>query len=248
MGIGGAFSAFGRGVSLLFSNPSLWPLAALPALVAMAASFLGFYLATHHGTDLFNLLWAEPENMILHIFWAIFAFIFKLASVLLVLFITPWLVMLLGLPLCEPLAAKADEILGGQPVEGSFWGDIGKTLVTTLSLVSLGLMGTVLFFFIGMIPLVGLFVGPFVFLVWTPMFLGFDLLDGNLARRQLNFRQKFDVAMSNKLTTITVGLIGAALLSVPVLNLVGLPIAVLMGVVAVRELEEAGRIGGSPTS
>ncbi len=248
MGIGGAFSAFGRGVNLLFSNPSLWVLAALPAVVAMAASFLGFYLVNQYGVEIFNLIWAEPENFILHFFWAIFAFFFRIASVLLTLLVTPWLVMLLGLPLCEPLAAKVDEILGGQPVDGTFWGDIAKTLATTLGIVAVGLTGAVLFFFLGLIPIIGFVMGPFVIFVWTPMFLGFDLFDSSLSRRQLAFRQKIDLVTSNKLMTITVGLIATALLSIPVLNLVGLPVAVVMGVVAVKQLEDAGRIGGPPTT
>jgi len=248
MGIGGAFSAFGRGVNLLFSNPTLWALAALPAVVAMGASFLGLYVATQYGTEIFNLIWSEPSNFILHIIWAIFEFIFRLASVLLTLLITPWLVMLLGLPLCEPLAAKVDELLGGKPVDGTFWGDIAKTLATTLGVVGVGLAGTVLFFFLGLIPIVGFVMGPFVLFVWTPMFLGFDLFDGSLSRRQLVFRQKLDLVMSHKLLTITVGLIGTTLLAIPVLNLVGLPIAVVTGVVTVRQLEEAGRIGGAPTA
>jgi CysZ protein len=243
MGVGGAFSAFGRGVSLLFSTPSLWPLAALPAIMAMMASFLGFYLASHYGVEIFNLIWAEPENFILHFFWAIFAFFFKVASVLLTLFITPWLVMLLGLPLCEPLAAKVDELLGGKPVEGSFWGDIAKTLLTTGAIAIIGLTGTVFFFALGLIPLLGIVVGPFVYFVWTPAFLGFDLFDSGLARRQFSFRQKLDLVMANKLMTITVGLIGVACFSIPVVNLVGLPVAVITGVVAVRQLEEAGQLG-----
>lgn len=246
MGISGAFSAFGRGLSLLFANPSLWALAALPAIVAVGASFLGFYLATTYGVELFSLLWAEPENFILHFFWAIFAFIFRVASVLLTLLITPWLVMLLGLPLCEPLAAKVDEMLGGKPVEGTFWGDIGKTLVTTGGLAVVGLSGALVLFALGIVPLIGFVTGPFVFFVWTPAFLGFDLFDSGLARRQFKFRQKLDLVMANKLMTLTVGLMAMALLSFPILNFVGLPVAVVTGVVAVRQLEEAGRLGAAP--
>jgi len=247
MGIGNAFSAFGLGVSLLFANRSLWPLAALPALVAMLASFLGLHLAFEYGADIFNFIWAEPQNAILHVIWAIFQSIFRVASVVLTLLLTPWLVMLLGLPLCGPLAAKVDEILGGKPVDGSFWADIAKTLTTTLGILAVGLAGTVLFFLLGFIPIVGFLVGPFVFFVWTPMFLGFDLFDSTLSRRQLPFREKVDLVLANKAMTITVGLLGTALLSVPVLNLLGLPVAVVMGVGAVRELEEKGRIDGAQT-
>jgi uncharacterized protein involved in cysteine biosynthesis len=139
-------------------------------------------------------------------------------------------------------------MLGGNPVEGTFWGDIGKTLLTTGGVAIVGLSGALVFLVLGLVPIVGFVTGPFVIFVWTPAFLGFDLLDSSLARRQFGFRRKLDLVMANKLMSITIGLIGMALLSFPILNFVGLPVAVVTGVVAIRQLEEAGQLGAVPAA
>ena len=156
--------------------------------------------------------------------------------------LTPWLVMLLGLPLCEPLAARADAILGGQEVKGTFFGDIMASLRTTLGLTLVGIAGSIGLFLLGLIPGVGLLTGPFMALVWTPLFLCFDLCDSSLARRQLRFRQKVNAVLKRPFSSISMGLTGSVLLAVPLINLFGLPIAVLAGVIRVRDLEERGEL------
>ena len=229
-----------QGLGIILSSPRMLALALVPALVTLGVSILGGWLAAHFSAELLVSLWPEPSSWLLYPLWWLVSLVLELASVLLAVLITPWLVMLVGLPLCEPLSAAIDEHLGGTSVKGTFWGEIARTLTATLGITLLGLSGAIAFLLLGLIPGVGLLTTPFVALVWTPSFLAFDLCDSPLARRQLGFRQKLGVLRSRPFTTISIGLTGTLLLSIPVLNLIGLPVAVAMGVVAMRTVEKAG--------
>lgn len=231
-----------RGARMLAEHRSLIPLALLPAGVACLLSFIGVWAAFRFG-DVTAAIWPDaPESTLLYVLWWIGGTLTQLAAALGALIITPWLVMLVGLPLCGPLAEKADELLGGAPSDGGFWADIVGALRSTAGMTTLGLVGAIVFFLLGLIPVIGLVTTPFVTLVWTPLFLCFDLYDPVLARRQYGFRRKLRVISGRPFTGISVGLTGMALMSIPVVNLFGLPVAVLGGVAAVHELERAGRL------
>lgn len=233
-------SAALRALGVMFKHPSLFALAAIPAVVTLLLSAFAVWLAVSHGADALTWLWPEPDGGIAGFFWSVIAWVLRLGSAALSVFITPWLVMLVGFPLCEPLAVKVDTLLGGRPVAGTFKAEMVKALTATLGITAIGLAGSVVFFVLGLIPGVALFTTPFVAFVWTPLFLAFDLFDGSLSRRQLGFRQKLRFVTGRFVTALSVGLVGTALIAVPVLNLVGLPVAVVMAVIVVREREKAG--------
>ena len=70
----------------------------------------------------------------------------------------------------------------------------------------------------------GIFTVAFATFVWTPLFLAFDAMDPSLGRRQLEWKQKKAVITGNFTTSVSLGLTGTLLLSVPPLNLLGLPV------------------------
>jgi len=230
-----------RALGLIARHPSLVMLVAIPAAVAMVISIVAVWLSIAYGGDVLTWMWAEPTGWTSYI-WAVFNWFFRLSTAALSLFITPWLVMLLGFPLCEPLAMKIDGLIGGQAVAGSLAGELAKALTATIGVTLLGLAGAVAFFILGLIPGVALITVPFVMFVWTPLFLAFDLFDGALSRRQLGFRKKLRFISGSWLSAISVGLTGTILVAVPLLNLVGLPVAVAMAVIVVRDREKRGAL------
>jgi len=240
MGILAGPLAMLRGAKLLFSHPALIPLALVPAILTCLVSFFGVWLAIAYGDNVFALIWPdEPEGTFLGILWTIGAWFVRGLATLAVLFITPWLVMLVGLPLCGPLAERADELLGGASVSGSLMGDISASIRSTIGMTLVGLVGGIALFFLGLIPGLAVFTAPFTIFVWTPLFLAFDLYDPVLSRRQLRFRRKLGVVAGSPIAAVSLGLTGTALLAIPIVNLLGLPVAVLAGVSAVRRLEDA---------
>ncbi len=242
-GVGNARRALG----LIKQNPQLIPWALLPALITFGLSVIGIWLAVEYGDDVLATIWPEPEEGIMHWVWVGTMSLLRLATSLLTLFITPWLVILMGIPLCEPLACRADALLGGQDADIPFLKSLRDATKTGLMVAGIGLTGSIVFFVMGLIPGIGLITGPCVLFVWTPLILCFDLQDGPLSRRDLDLSSKLKLISGRPVESIVKGLIFMALLAVPVLNLIGLPIAVVAGVIAVREMELNGELGQAGT-
>ncbi len=234
--------AYGRALRLLLGNPSLLGWALLPALVTLALSIAALWAAMSFGDDLLGWVWPEPDGGWLHGLWVAGRWLLSAASALLSLVITPWLVMLIGLPLCEPLAERADALLGGPAPSAGFWAGIADAAVSSTGIVALGLAGAAALFVLGLIPGVGLLTAPLATFVWTPLFLAFDLYDSSLARRQVPFRRKLALTFGHPAHSLGLGLIGGFLVSVPIVNLIGLPLSVVAGVAAVRDLEARGAL------
>ena len=226
-----------RAARLLLSSPRLFTKALIPAFVTCSVSVVGIVLAIYYGDDLVRVLWSEPESRWLHWAWWLVIQLVRASSVALAVLINPWLVILFGISLASPLSAAADEALGGHQVKGSGITSLPRAFIRAIVVTLIGLTGSFMLFSIGLVPGVGIFTAFISAFVWTPLILAFDLFDGTLGRRAFGLRSQLNHLFKKPLRSISVGLTGMALLSVPFLNLLGLPIAVVMGVITVRESE-----------
>ena len=239
MGIFAGVIYFFRALGLLLTNPSLIALALIPSLVTLGLSLFSLWLCGTYGAELIRdgLLSAgvelDPAS------WG--AWIVEkgawFLSGLLSVFITPWLVVLFGFPLCEPLSARADSILGGREVEVSFLKSILTGLKVSILVALIGITGSLFLLFLGLVPVLGLFTAPLSFFVWTPFVLCFDLCDAKFARLQLSFGERFGKLRQHFFSAISVGFVASLLIMPPFFNLLGLPVAVLMGTILAREIE-----------
>lgn len=224
-----------RALALLGGGRGLLPKALLPALVAVAVSIAGVWAAIAYGPDLLAWAWPPPAGGLAYAIWWITDALVRISGAALSLVLTPWLVMLVGLPLCEPLVGRAETLLGSKPVPGTFFGEIARTLTTSLGLVAIGLAGAIGFFVLGLIPGVAVVTVPFVSFVWTPLFLAMDLCDSSLGRRQYSLRRKLGFVLRNPIRMLSLGLTAMLLVAIPGVNLLGLPVAVLAGVFVVAD-------------
>jgi uncharacterized protein involved in cysteine biosynthesis len=230
---------FIRALWMLLSNPSLIGLALIPSLITLALSLVSVWLCGSYGSmiipDLMTSLGMTLDETS-WLSWALEGGVWMIGLVLSV-FLTPWLVILFGFPLCEPLSAKADTILGGDEIPTSFLAGFISGLKVSIGLVILGIAGNVLLVCLGFIPGLGLITAPLGLLVWTPLILCFDLCDAKFNRMQLTFKERFRTLFGRFFSTISVGLVAGVLIMPPFLNLLGLPVAVLMGTLYARSLE-----------
>ncbi len=227
-----------KGARVLAQHRELIKFSLIPAIIVFVVSLLGFFLSFYFGDRLLGLLIEEPEQLLLKCLWIVFSFILKLGAAFICLLITPWLIMLFGFPLCEPLAKRIDQLLNGQEVDASFSHEMLLTFTTTAGLLIIGLAGSVLFWLLGLIPGPNLLAGPFAAFIWTPAFFALDVIDSSLSRRQWTLRQKLHFLLRHPTTSISLGLCASILLSIPVLNLFVLPVVVAAGVITVRDLEQ----------
>ena len=242
MGIFTGPAAALRAGRLLIDNRALVPLALVPAIITCTVSIGGVWLAVAYGDDLVTRLWAEPDPGWLHWIWWATIQVVRVSSAFLAVFINPWLVLLFGVPLASPLANAVDNTLGGSEADVSLLSGLGRTVLAALCLTFIGISGTLVLFVLSFIPGLGTFAGPVAAFVWTPLILCYDLFDGAMSRRHAPIRLRVQTVLDRPITALSVGLTGLGLISIPIINLVGLPIAVVAGVIVIRDLEAQGEV------
>lgn len=229
---------FFKALRFLLKNTRLIPYALVPALVTLLVSLASFTVILIYGDEF--LAYAAPQYFEHQTGWfATFSvWIIKLALNVLVFFLIPFLVMLVAFPLCEPLATKCDDILGGKEVEVGLFSGIIRSFGVSIFVVLFGLIGAITLLFLGFIPVVG-FVAPLIqIFLWTPFLLCFDLCDSLFARRSYAFSRRFSLLFKTLGKTVSVGLVASLCVSIPFLNLMTLPIAIVMGTMYGREIEQ----------
>lgn len=231
-----------RALLALLTSPRLFLLALLPAAVALALSAGGVALSSYYGDDLLALVWPKSgeESWLRDALEASSTLLLCALSVL----IMPWVVILVGMPLCEPLAAALHDRLGGAAVDVGFFKGVLSGISMALKVLCMALLGAVVLFCVSLLPVVGWAVAPVGALIWAPFCLCLDLCDPTQTRLDLSFSERVGLLRDSPLSTISVGLIGGLLVSVPFLNLLGLPLAVLMGTYHAHALSASGAVRG----
>ena len=116
IGIKSIISAFG----LLFRHPSLLLLSSILGLVACAISVTGLWFVLDNSEVLRELL----LNQLYRVAWLreiitddgwvgrALGYLIKGLGILFTLLLMPWVISLIGFPLCTPLADRTDHLLG----------------------------------------------------------------------------------------------------------------------------------------
>jgi CysZ protein len=223
------------GFVYLLRHPPLWPLALLPAALAVVLSVGGLGLSWYLVPQVENALAPSPEKVgdSLSLAASIVLGFVTLASGFLLGFA---LALLLTAPILEMLSRRAE----GEPRGGA---DPGRGLAFE---VLQSLKGALFFmaavplaFLIGLVP----FVGPPMATLWGAFALGFQLTDAPLARRGMTFQEKMRWHRNWRAESVGFGLAGLVTLIVPLANLLMAP-ALVVG--AARLVRELGGLGGAP--
>ncbi|MFZ4736399.1 MAG: EI24 domain-containing protein [Bradymonadia bacterium] len=230
-----------RALGLLAERPSLLLLALLPTVTALVGMGVAFW-AVFTQIDPLVAGWMKPDDWWVGVWWLAWV-LDHLARLLLVAFVVPWIVMLIGVPLCEPLAVRVERVLGGPALpEVGFFTEVAHSVRVSAGLMAVNLVGGLTLLVLGFVPVVGVAAGLFGLFVWAPCLLALDLQDGALSRRGLGLGARLALLRTQFFATWSLGLAALPLVSVPLLNLLGLPVAVVAGVLQVRALEARGAL------
>jgi CysZ protein len=107
--------------------------------------------------------------------------------------------------------------------------DISRALLFEIKKLVLALSLIVIFFIIGNVPIAGAIVAGTGGLITSTLITCLDFLDAPLERRRLRFRDKLGTVLTHLPATAGFGLVCLFAVSIPIVNLVSVPVCVTAG-------------------
>ena len=218
------------GFGFLIRRPALWPLALLPALIAVVCLAGGALLAVY------SVGWMESTVLPSHGRLSPISFLVTITMYIgtiaagLVLGLA--VALLLSAPALEALSSRVDAMVRGGAVDhskGWRW-EMAQAFRGTLYF----LVAAPGVFLLALIPV----VGPPLALLWGSYALAFQQTDSALARRGLDFAARREWHRYWKLECMGFGLAGLVTLVVPLANFLVGPALAVGGTLLVLELED----------
>jgi CysZ protein len=169
---------------------------------------------------------------------ASFLWILRLLLVLLLLLVTGFIFLQFGVLLGSPWYGKLSEELEllklgklppMEPSLGRTVEDVGRAILYELKkLLLLAFFGLPLLLF-NFLPGIGTAIASIGYITLTATIVCLDFFDSALERRRLGFRQKLGVVLKSLPASAAFGLVCLALVSVPLINLLAIPVCVAGG-------------------
>jgi CysZ protein len=228
-GAAGAWHVLG-GFWFLLRNPSLWPLAALPSILAMACLVGGAMSAYYAIPYLEKAL--VPHAKVSEGVGFVLALLLAAGTLCAGLVMGLAVAILLSAPLLELLSSKVDARVRGTAPDRSrgFKWEMAQAFRGTLYF--LGAAPGV--FLLSLIPV----LGPPLALFWGSYALAFQQTDAALSRRGMDFSARRAWHRYWKLESLGFGFAGLLFLIVPLANFLIVPALTVGGTLLVLELED----------
>jgi CysZ protein len=238
------FPDFGKGVSFhlkalqFIAKHNLWSYFILPLVITIILATLGIYSLISIGDDWGKIIeekltgylpdgdtWAWIGKVI-HMVSGIFGWVMKVLATIFFLKILRYIVLILCSPIMARLSERVDEILSGKTFPfrlNEFLHDMFRGILISLRNMLLETLITVGCFIIGFIPIIGLAVIPFLWIMgWY--FLGFNMMDYTYERRRMSISQGTRFTRKHKGIAIGNGMVYSFLLWVPLLGICLAPV------------------------
>jgi len=219
------------GFGFLLKRPGLWPLAALPVVLALVLVFLGLVLGVFAGARVEVLFAPAPGTVPLFVELPVSLLLWT-ATLGSGVFLGLGLALVLASPILDQLSRQVEGLARGRV------GDSGKGLrweagqAVRGSLYFLAAAPGV--FLLGLVPI----VGPFLSVACGGRAVAFQMTDPALSRRGLAFREKRGWHRTWRAESMGFGLAGMVGLLVPFANLLLGPALAAGGTLLVLDLED----------
>lgn len=226
----GAWHAF-SGVWFLLRNPGLWPLAALPALLALVGIVGGAMLGIYSARGLESAVLPAQDRMspVLSLILTMAFWTGVMAGGVLVGLA---LALMLASPALDALSRRVEERQnGGAPAAGA---GLRWELTESLKGIAYFLAAAPVVLLLSLIPVVGAPLG----LAWGGHALALQQTDPALTRRGLTFRDRRAWHARFRAESLGFGAAGLVLLLVPFANLLLVPAVTVGATRLVMELDD----------
>ncbi|BAQ60274.1 sulfate transporter [Geminocystis sp. NIES-3708] len=239
-------------VKFLAVNKKLWKYLIIPIIINFAVGITTYILLLKPSLKLFDsvtndiIIWIDkvidklPEWSNLLIYIIVFvSLLLKISLFILLLFIIGFIITQFGSILGSPWYGKLSEqleILNTgklEIIEINIFYDIFRAILFELKKIVLIIIISLPLFLLNFIPSIGNIISLIGGITLTITIICLDFFDAILERKRLHFRQKLNFVRQGFPTTAGFGLICLILISVPLLNLIIIPICVSGGTLLV---------------
>ncbi len=225
------------GLGFILRRPGLWPMAALPAALAVVLIFLGLVLGVFIGPRVEARLAPAPGSAPVWVELPVSLLLWT-ATLGSGVFLGLGIALVLTSPLLDQLSRQVEARARGRAGDsgrGLRW-EAGQAIRGSLYFLA---AAPVVFLF-GLVPI----VGPFLSLAWGGRAVAFQMTDPALTRRGLGFRDKRRWHRAWRAESVGFGLAGMVGLLVPFANLLLGPALVAGGTLLVLDLESVDADSG----
>src|SRR5262245_45887901 len=219
------------GFLFLLRNPPLWPLAALPALLASGLALLGV-VSAWYVLPRMDAAFAPSPGQVGDALALLASVVLGMLTLATGLMLGVGLALVLTAPLLDLLSQRTERRVRGFTVDEGR--GLRFELVQSLKGALFFSLAVPLAFLLGLIP----FVGPPLAVLWGAWALTFQLTDGPLTRRGFDFTRKRAFHSLWGAEAIGFGLLGLLALLVPFANLLLAPALTVGATRLVLELSE----------
>lgn len=237
-----------RALSVFNNNPSLRGYLIVPILINIVLGITLYislvFLGWQETQDLIVYLSQWIDNLIVNLpewlkvleFLAVgLGFLLRLIMIVLLLIITGFILaqfgVLLGAPWYGKLSEQLEKISTGkvENIEVGIIRDIWRAILFELKKLSLTIVVGFLLFLCNFLPGVGTLISTIGWITLTSTIVCLDFFDAPLERRRFPFRKKLGIIWATLPASAGFSLICLGLISIPLLNLVTIPLCVASG-------------------
>lgn len=239
-------------LKMLWQNKNLWKYLVIPILINILVGIVTYILLLEPSVNFYDnfannliirvdqLIDNFPEwlEFITYIIVAIAVFLKGLIFVILLMIIGFIILQfggILGSPFYGKLSEKIEILKKGklEIIEINFIKEIFRAILFEFKKILLTICLGIPFFLINFIPTFGNLISLIGGLSITLTIICLDFFDATLERKRLSFREKLKFVWGGFPLTIGFGLICLALISIPLINLIAIPICVSAGTLLV---------------
>ncbi len=238
-----------RALGLLARNRQLWPFVLWPLLINIVLGvvlYAGLLAGGLAAVERSTAAW-PPE-------FVAFEWLLRLLLVLVLLVVIGFVLVrfgvILGSPFYGRMAEEIEELAGVRarpqvvPGVAGVLGDLGRALRFEFKKLVIVIPVSLLLLFGNIIPFAGQAVGVAGGVALGTLIACLDFFDGYLDRRRLRFREKLATIRTLGPTALGFGLVCFALVSIPLINLLAVPLCVAAGTMLLAERRVAQQAAG----
>lgn len=228
-----------RALGFLRRHRSLWPWAAAPAVVGVLLFGAVVTGAVVYADDLLALWWAEPAGdgwwtVLLHAAWSLLYVVLLLLGIASAYLVALLLGGVIASPFNDALSVRVEQVVTGEtapPEEVEMWTGVGRSLLSTLIVTLAYVVCAVPVLALNLLPGLGPIVATVLNTGLAAVFLSLEYADVAFARYGLTWREKLRLLNTHRSLALGFGLSTSALLWLPGINLVVMPVAVTGGTI-----------------